>query len=271
PGDGRAGRRDHRGRHPARAVPAARRGRRGRDGARRGEPALRRDGRVPPGQRRDLRLPARAADRRPGRRRLAGHLVAGRRGHQPPDRPDHAGPRARRPYPGTPPRQQLTAGPFLAPNTPRSRPRPPPPLTRPERPVFTFRVGGRAMDARTTWLALLSALVRGDSLTADDSEWAMNEIMDGAATPSQIAGFGIALRIKGASVAEMTGLARSMLAHATPISVPGELTDLVGTGGDGARTVNVSTMGTIVAAAAGARMSKHGNRAAASACGAGAR
>src|ERR1700758_2495474 len=124
------------------------------------------------------------------------------------------------------------------------------------------------MDARTTWPALLSALIRGDSLTADESEWAMNEIMEGAATPSQIAGFGIALRIKGTSVAEMTGLARSMLAHATPISVPGQLTDLVGTGGDGARTVNVSTMGTIVAAAAGARMIKHGNRATSSACGA---
>ncbi len=124
------------------------------------------------------------------------------------------------------------------------------------------------MDARTTWPALLSALIRGDSLTADESEWAMNEIMEGVATPSQIAGFGVALRIKGTSVAEMTGLARSMLSHATPISLPGQLTDLVGTGGDGAHTVNVSTMGTIVAAAAGARMIKHGNRAASSACGA---
>jgi len=72
-----------------------------------------------------------------------------------------------------------------------------------------------------------------DSLTADESEWPMNEIMEGAATPSQIAGFGIALRIKGTSVAEMTGLARSMLAHATPIRLTGQLTDLVGTGGDG--------------------------------------
>src|SRR5271170_1833263 len=123
------------------------------------------------------------------------------------------------------------------------------------------------MDARMTWPALLGALIRGDSLTADESEWAMNEIMEGAATPSQIAGFGVALRIKGTSVAEMTGLARSMLAHATPIDLSGQLTDLVGTGGDGARTVNVSTMGTIVAAAAGARMIKHGNRAASSACG----
>src|SRR5712691_1297729 len=86
------------------------------------------------------------------------------------------------------------------------------------------------MDARTTWPALLAALIRGDSLNADESEWAMNEIMEGAATPSQIAGFGVALRIKGTSVAEMTGLARSMLSHATPIHLPGQLTDLVGTG-----------------------------------------
>src|ERR1700677_4363274 len=124
------------------------------------------------------------------------------------------------------------------------------------------------MDARTTWPALLGALIRGDSLTADESEWAMNEIMDGAATPSQIAGFGVALRIKGTSVAEMSGLAAAMLEHAAPISIGGPVTDLVGTGGDGAQTVNVSTMGTIVAAAAGARMVKHGNRAASSACGA---
>ena len=90
----------------------------------------------------------------------------------------------------------------------------------------------------------------------------------GRGSPARIAAFGIALRIKGTSVAEMTGLARAMLAHATPIDLAGQFTDLVGTGGDGARTVNVSTMGTIVAAAAGARMVKHGNRAASSACGA---
>jgi anthranilate phosphoribosyltransferase len=66
----------------------------------------------------------------------------------------------------------------------------------------------------------------------------------------------------------MSGLAAGMLAHATPITIPGPVTDLVGTGGDGAHTVNVSTMAAIVAAAAGARMVKHGNRAASSACGA---
>jgi len=124
------------------------------------------------------------------------------------------------------------------------------------------------MDSRTAWPALISALIKGKSLTTMETSWAMNEIMDGAAAPAQIAGFAIALRMKGETAGEVSGLAQAMMEHASPISVPGRLVDLVGTGGDGARTVNISTMGTIVAAAAGARMVKHGNRAASSACGA---
>jgi anthranilate phosphoribosyltransferase len=124
------------------------------------------------------------------------------------------------------------------------------------------------MDSRTTWPAVIGALTKGETLSADEARWVMNEIMEGAATPVQIAGFGVALRMKGASVSEVSGLADEMMAHATPISVPGPLVDLVGTGGDGAHTVNISTMGAIVAAAAGARLAKHGNRAASSACGA---
>jgi anthranilate phosphoribosyltransferase len=123
------------------------------------------------------------------------------------------------------------------------------------------------MDTRTTWPALIGALIRGETLTAEETAWAMNEVMDGAATPTQIAGFAVALRMKGETVSEVTGLAKAMLEHATAISVPGPIVDLVGTGGDGAHTVNISTMGTITAAAAGARMVKHGNRAASSACG----
>ncbi len=124
------------------------------------------------------------------------------------------------------------------------------------------------MDAPATWSTLIGALVKGQALTSGDTAWAMNEIMDGAATPAQIAGFGVALRMKGETVAEVTGLAEAMLAHATPITVPGPVVDLVGTGGDAAHTVNISTMGAIVVAAAGARVAKHGNRAATSACGA---
>ena len=119
-----------------------------------------------------------------------------------------------------------------------------------------------------SWPALIRALIGGRALTAEQTAWAMNEIMDGAASPAQIAGFGVALRAKGETAAEMSGLAASMLAHATPITIPGPVTDLVGTGGDGLLTVNVSTMATIVAASAGVPMVKHGNRAASSACGA---
>jgi anthranilate phosphoribosyltransferase len=124
------------------------------------------------------------------------------------------------------------------------------------------------MGSRAAWPSLIGALIRGEALTADETAWAMNEIMDGAATPAQIAGLGVALRMKGETVSELAGLARAMLARATPLHVPGRLVDLVGTGGDGAHTVNISTMGAIVASAAGARMAKHGNRAASSACGA---
>jgi anthranilate phosphoribosyltransferase len=124
------------------------------------------------------------------------------------------------------------------------------------------------MDSRETWPAVLGAITRGESLATGEAEWAMNEIMDGAATASQIAGFAIALQMKGVTIDELAGLARAMLAHSTPIHVPGHIVDLVGTGGDGTRTVNVSTMATIVAASAGARMVKHGNRAASSSCGA---
>jgi anthranilate phosphoribosyltransferase len=124
------------------------------------------------------------------------------------------------------------------------------------------------MDAEHSWPSLLGQLIKGESLSADAAAWAMSEIMEGAATPAQIAAFGIGLRMKGETPAEVDGLASAMLRLATPLSIPGRLTDLVGTGGDRARTVNISTMGAIVAAAAGARVAKHGNRAASSACGA---
>jgi anthranilate phosphoribosyltransferase len=95
----------------------------------------------------------------------------------------------------------------------------------------------------------------------------MDQIMAGDATPAQIAGFAVALRAKGETVTEFEGLVRTMLARAVPISVPGEIVDIVGTGGDGAHTVNISTMATIVVAGTGARVVKHGNRAASSMCG----
>lgn len=123
-----------------------------------------------------------------------------------------------------------------------------------------------AVDERT-WSHLITALLGGVTLSASDTEWAMNEIMSGAATDAQIAGFAIALRAKGESVSEVTGLAQGMLDNAVRVSVSGPTLDIVGTGGDRAHTVNVSTMAAIVAAASGARVVKHGNRAASSSCG----
>ncbi|HEY5186557.1 MAG TPA: anthranilate phosphoribosyltransferase, partial [Actinomycetes bacterium] len=124
------------------------------------------------------------------------------------------------------------------------------------------------MTGAPAWPGLLQALVRGEQLSADDTGWAMGEIMSGEATPVQIAGFMVALRAKGETAEEMDGLVRAMLAHAHRIDVPGPSVDIVGTGGDRAHTVNISTMAALVVAGAGARVVKHGNRAASSACGA---
>jgi anthranilate phosphoribosyltransferase len=118
------------------------------------------------------------------------------------------------------------------------------------------------------WPSLLGALMRGEDLTTADTAWAMAEIMSGAATPAQLAAFAVLLRAKGETPDELSGLAATMLANAAPADVPPPTLDVVGTGGDRAHTVNISTMSALVAAGAGARVAKHGNRAASSACGA---
>jgi anthranilate phosphoribosyltransferase len=125
-----------------------------------------------------------------------------------------------------------------------------------------------AGTAGPSWSALLATLLRGQALTATAAAWAMAEIMSGEATPAQVAAFAVLLRAKGESPAELSGLAATMLANAAPVQVPGPTLDVVGTGGDRAHTVNISTMAALVAAGAGARVAKHGNRAASSACGA---
>lgn len=121
-----------------------------------------------------------------------------------------------------------------------------------------------------TWPSLMAALLRGEELSAEQTAWAMGEIMAGRATLAQIAGFVTGLRAKGETAAEIAGLASAMLARAEPVPLPAGVraVDVVGTGGDRAHTVNVSTMAAIVTAAAGARVVKHGNRAASSSCGA---
>jgi anthranilate phosphoribosyltransferase len=120
----------------------------------------------------------------------------------------------------------------------------------------------------TTWPDLLGHLVRRVDQPAEAVGWAMRQILAGEATPAQLAAFMVALRSKGETVTELTGLVDVMLEFATPISVPGPAVDVVGSGGDRMNTVNISTMAAIVAAAAGATVVKHGNRAASSACGA---
>ena len=122
-----------------------------------------------------------------------------------------------------------------------------------------------------TWPDLLSSLLRGEELSARDTAWAMGEMMAGNATPVQVAGFAVALRAKGETPAEVAGLVDAMLANATLVPLPEDVrsdaVDVVGTGGDRAHTVNISTMAAIVVASAGVKVVKHGNRAASSACG----
>ncbi|HEY9369770.1 anthranilate phosphoribosyltransferase [Streptomyces sp.] len=127
---------------------------------------------------------------------------------------------------------------------------------------------GGSTAADRSWPVVLNTLLAGQDLSSEATAWAMDRIMRGEATDAQIAGFAVALRAKGETVQELTGLVEAMYAHANLIDVPGLSVDIVGTGGDGAKTVNISTMSAIVVAGAGAKVVKHGNRAASSASGA---
>src|SRR5438067_10109404 len=102
--------------------------------------------------------------------------------------------------------------------------------------------------AGKTWPAVLTALMSGTELGADDTAWAMDEIMSGNATPAQIAAFAVLLRAKGETPEELSGLVRAMLEHAAPLSIEGPAVDVVGTGADRAHTVNLSTMAALVVA-----------------------
>lgn len=112
------------------------------------------------------------------------------------------------------------------------------------------------------WTAILESIVAGRDLGEDVTRQAMNHILRGAATPAQIAAFALGLRLKGESVNELVGLARGMLDESLPLTVSSNVMDIVGTGGSVSRrehALNVSTMASFVAAAAGARICKHGN------------
>jgi anthranilate phosphoribosyltransferase len=115
----------------------------------------------------------------------------------------------------------------------------------------------------------IGKIVRREDLSLEEAEAAMHNIMSGDATPAQIGGYLIALRMKGETVAEIAGSARAMRANAQQVRTRpnGPLLDTAGTGGDGAHTFNISTTAAFIIAGAGRRVAKHGNRAASSRCG----
>ena len=124
-----------------------------------------------------------------------------------------------------------------------------------------------AFDELGAWPGVLSRLLVGEDLSTDEARTVMDQVFSGAATPVQIAGFMTALRAKGETVEEITGLVRAMLAHAEPVVIEGDVLDMVGTGGDRLRSFNVTTLAALVTAGAGVPVCKHGNRAASSSVG----
>lgn len=124
------------------------------------------------------------------------------------------------------------------------------------------------MLENSSWPELLESLLAGESLSSPTARWAMGRLMSGELSDAEIAGFLVALRAKGETGEELLGLSEAMMERAEPISVPGPTLDIVGTGGDRLGTVNISTMSSLVAVGAGARVVKHGNRGASSTAGA---
>lgn len=124
-----------------------------------------------------------------------------------------------------------------------------------------------AQPSPLSWSRVLATLTSGRELASGEAAWAMEQVMTGAATPAQIAAFGVAMKMKGPTSAEVRELADTMLAHARRVptaEIGTDTVDVVGTGGDGSNSVNLSTMAAIVVAANGIPVVKHGNRAASS-------
>ncbi len=125
------------------------------------------------------------------------------------------------------------------------------------------------MAHERTWPGLLAGLVEGRDLSISDAEWAMQSVMAGEATSAQLAGLLVALRVKGETVDEIVGFRDAVLANALPLDVTPDVLDIVGTGGDPYGAVlNISSVASVIAAAAGVPVVKHGNRGASSASGA---
>ena len=116
----------------------------------------------------------------------------------------------------------------------------------------------------TDWVDVLEALLAGEDLDMPTTQWVMAEMLTGGAPPANTAAFLVALRAKGETPAEVAGLVAGMMGASVPLEIEGTVVDTCGTGGDRSHTVNISTMAAVVAAAAGARVAKHGNRAASS-------
>jgi anthranilate phosphoribosyltransferase len=136
--------------------------------------------------------------------------------------------------------------------------------------VSAFGSSQRPGDEAPSWQQVLTALTSAHNLPRGHAGWAMEQIMSGAATPAQIAAFAVALKMKVPTAAEVTELADVMLQHGRRLpteQIGNDTVDVVGTGGDGVSTVNLSTMAAIVVAAAGVPVVKHGNRAASSLAG----
>jgi anthranilate phosphoribosyltransferase len=118
------------------------------------------------------------------------------------------------------------------------------------------------------WPAILGKLAAGIDISRDEARTAMSEVMGGTATPAQISALIVSLRMKGETVDEMTGLVEAIKSAAVAVPVDADgLVDVVGTGGDRSGTFNISTTAALIAAAAGVRVAKHGNRSASSKCG----
>lgn len=127
-----------------------------------------------------------------------------------------------------------------------------------------------AEGAAYTWSGVLAAAMSGESASPEGLTWAMDQILEDAATPAQLAALITALRVRGETPDQLRAMLDSLLGHASlvdPATRPAVVIDVVGTGGDGSNSVNISTMAALVVAACGAPVIKHGNRAASSAAG----
>ncbi len=114
--------------------------------------------------------------------------------------------------------------------------------------------------ATQEWAPIIAALTAGESLDYDQSYWLMDQVMSGELGEARLASFLTAMAMKGATVDEIHGLADGMQDHAARVDLPSRALDIVGTGGDGAKTFNISTAAMFVTAAAGAKVAKHGGR-----------